>query len=138
MLGHAGRVFGGTKPQERADMGQRGATLGRAEGTDDPGRSWETLDDKIRAAITDICQGKIGKSLLRVSEDQRKGTKRLIRGRQLLRLAYQWYQTNEDLHQLYCITDLAKVELVNDDLESFENDWLKYLNNQMDFLYTKF
>jgi hypothetical protein len=93
------------------------------------GRSWESIDDKICAAMSENNEGELGKILFRKCEEMKSGRK-LIRGRQMLRLVYQFFQANENRRQVYGLKGLSSVHLKADDLESFSNIWLKVLNGQ--------
>ena len=99
-----------------------------------PGESedtpWESLDDKIRSAVSKLYEGKLGKFLLRKSEEMRRGGMTLIRGRQILRLICQWFQTNNSMRQVYGLKELSMVELQGDDLETFWSDWVRVLSGQ--------
>ena len=92
--------------------------------------TWESLDDKIRSAVSKLYEGKLGKFLLRKSEEMRRGGMTLIRGRQILRLICQWFQTNNSMRQVYGLKELSMVELQGDDLETFWSDWVRVLSGQ--------
>ena len=100
------------------------------------GKSWEPFDDKLRSAAMKCTEKganpELEKSLLRRSEEFRKEFKTLIRGMQLMRLIYQWYQANGEMKQVYGLKELSTVEFRNDDLEGFLNEWLRVLNGQRD------
>ena len=68
--------------------------------------------------------------LLRHAEEMKRGLKKLLRGRQMLCLAFKFYQTNENLQQVYGIKELANVQLKNDDLVEFHDTWMKVINGQ--------
>ena len=55
----------------------------------------ESLDDKLRAAITDVCAGELGKELNCAAEEEKVKYRRPLAGRQMLRLIYVYLQTNE-------------------------------------------
>ena len=96
------------------------------------GRSWEPFDDKLRVAVNKCAEGELSKTLLRKSEEYRKEFRKLIRGRQLMRIVYKYYQANGQMKQVYGLKELSNVELRNDDLEAFQNEWLRVLNGQRD------
>ena len=48
----------------------------------------ESLDDKLRAAITDVCAGELGKELNRAAKEVKVKFRRPLAGRQMLRLIY--------------------------------------------------
>ena len=96
----------------------------------DAGRGSQSLDDKLRAAITDVCAGELGKDLNRAAEEEKAKFRRPLAGRQMLRLIYVYFQTKQSLNQVYGLTNLMKVTYLGDkNMEQFYNSWLKVLNN---------
>ena len=90
----------------------------------------ESLDDKLRAAITDVCAGELGKELNRAAEEEKVKFRRPLAGRQMLRLIYVYFQTKQSLNQVYGLTNLMKVTYLGDkNMEQFYNSWLKVVNN---------
>ena len=94
------------------------------------GDSWEPLDDKIRSAISQHFEGDLGKYLLRKSEEKRRTEHQLLRGRQIMRLIANWFQTKSSIRQAYGLRELSMVELKEDDLEGFWMEWLKVMSGQ--------
>jgi hypothetical protein len=94
-----------------------------------PGRRWETLDDKIRSALSAQLTGELGREVTRAQGAERVNHKRPLRGRQMLRLVYGFYETKQSLSQVFGLTDLLKVQLQGDNLEAFLNSWLHVLDN---------
>jgi len=96
----------------------------------EPGSKNVSLDDKLRAAITDVCAGELGKELNRAAEDEKVKFRRPLAGRQMLRLIYVYFQTKQSLNQVYGLTNLMKVNYLGDkNMEQFYNSWLKVVNN---------
>ena len=94
-----------------------------------PGSRWETLDDKIRSAVSAQLTGELGREVTRAQGAERVQHKRPLRGRQMLRLVYGFYETKQSLSQVFGLTDLLRVHLVGDNLEAFINSWLHVLDN---------
>ena len=94
-----------------------------------PGRRWETLDDKIRSALSAQLTGELGREVTRAQGAERVNHKRPLRGRQMLRLVYGFYETKQSLSQVFSLTDLLKVQPQGDNLEAFLNSWLHVLDN---------
>jgi hypothetical protein len=94
-----------------------------------PGHRWETLDDKIRSAVSSQLQGELGREVTRAQNAERLTRKRPLCGRQVLRIVYEFYETKQSLSQVYGLTDLLRVHLQGDNLESFLNSWLHVLDN---------
>ena len=67
------------------------------------GRASESLDDKLRAAITDVCAGALGNELNRAAEEEKVKFRRPLAWRQMLRLIYVYFQTKQSLNQVYAL-----------------------------------
>ena len=72
------------------------------------GSMWETLDQKLAAAVMKICHDELlRKMALRAELEQKEA--RLAKGRQLLLMVYEHYKLNEELGAVYDINDLMAV-----------------------------
>ena len=90
------------------------------------GRESQSLDDELRAAITDLCAGELGKELNRPAEEEEVKFRRPLAGRQMLRLIYVYFQTKQSLNQVYGLTNLMKVTyLGGKNMEQFYKSWVQ-------------
>ena len=94
-------------------------------------KKFNTLDAKLSAALTEICNGELGRKVSLRTEEEAKVRKR-IRGRQILWIVYEEYRVNEEAGALRDITDLMKVTLKRDQckvdhLSTFMGNWFQVL-----------
>ena len=87
----------------------------------DPGK-FVTLDTKLLAALTKVAKGELARQILNFKETE-AGERRAVRGRQVLYLFHQHFKTNEEVGSLYSVEDLLKVNLLQDDLSTFIQNW---------------
>ena len=91
------------------------------EGLRDPGK-FLTLDTKLLSAISKVVKGELARQIVYYKEAEAAHA-RAVRGRQVLYMFEQYFETNEEVGALYSAEDLLKVSLVNDDLSSFIHTW---------------
>ena len=85
-------------------------------------RDSNTLDTQIAAACRALTNQRLIREIDVRSEQLQKESKRL-RGRQMLRLIYEMYRTGTRHDYYYNILDLSKLQLRNDDLLAFKQQW---------------
>ena len=69
------------------------------------GKKERVSDDKLRAAITDVCAGELGKELNRAAEEEKVKFRRPLAGSQMVRLIHVYFQTKQSLNQVYGLTN---------------------------------
>ena len=94
------------------------------------GRHFASMDDKLRSALSDEPKSDLAKEILRASELQRQQFRKPLKGRQVLRIVYEYYQTNKNLTQAYGLRDLMHIQLQSEDkLKGFLNSWMEMMAN---------
>ena len=85
------------------------------------------LDRRLSARLQMIATGELGRQITQKAEDALK-TGRAVRGRELLRMIFQYYQTNRTADAVYNLTDLQKVRIVKGNIEGFQSTWIMVLS----------
>ena len=102
------------------------ATLGELSDV----HGYRSLDAELAAAQSKVAKGEVARVFQRYTEML---SPKPIRGRQLLMLLHQHYQTNERAGAQWRSRDLSKIRLQGDaDLERFLNSWLQVLSSCAD------
>ena len=89
---------------------------------DVPGTGWISLDRKLAAALTSISHGEIGRELTQKSTIE-LNSNRIVRGRVLLALVFQYYASGTSGQVLYDMSHLQSLVMVDNNLEGFHNTW---------------
>jgi hypothetical protein len=89
--------------------------------------SFLTLDTKLGSAISEIAKGELGRRLTLTTEREDKEG-RNVTGRQLLKVVYEYYKTDESAGILYDVSDLMNVRIRGDNpgwkqLQDFRDSW---------------
>ena len=90
------------------------------------GRSFETLDIKMAAAIHKTLGGEFSKTVQVKEQRYVREKLRPLNGRQLLWMIYDYCRTNSTLNNLFKSTDLLTIDWRGDktsDMVAFRNDW---------------
>ena len=88
---------------------------------------FKSLDTKLSSAINDIARGELGRQITIATEKEAKEG-RLIKGRQLLLIIFEYFKLDEAAGSLYDLTDLMAVRMKGDNpsggqLEAFYSTW---------------
>ena len=78
------------------------------------GDKFMRMDAKLRTAITKVATGELGRELTQAASEEKDLNKRLLKGRQMLFLCYQFYEVSEDKSVTYNITDLTRLLWMGD------------------------
>ena len=86
-----------------------------------------TLDSKLGSAISDLAKGELGRRVTLATEKEDKDG-RNVTGRQLLKLVYDYYRTDEYTGIVYDVSDLMAIKMKSDNpnwkqLASFRDAW---------------
>jgi hypothetical protein len=86
-----------------------------------------TLDTKLGSALSDLAKGELGRRLTLATEKEDKEG-RNVTGRQLLKVVYDYYKTDEYSGVLYDVADLMEVKVKVDNpgwkqLQDFRDTW---------------
>ena len=89
--------------------------------------SFLTLDTKLGSSISEIAKGELGRRLTLTTEREDKEG-RNVTGRQLLKVVYEYYKTDESAGILYDVSDLMNVRIRGDNpgwkqLQDFRDSW---------------
>ena len=98
------------------------------------GSRFSDLDAKLLSAVTDKAHGELGREITQKIEEFAK-VGRMLRGRQALRMIYNYMKVSEQAGALFDISDLMNVRLQGDRLETFLHNWestLTGMKNQPD------
>ena len=93
----------------------------------EPQHRFAKLDKKLCAAMQRIVHGELGRTMTERVNIALK-TRRVVRGRELLRMVINYYQTNKTAEKVFRQADLMKLKMAdpaNGNLEKFINDWDK-------------
>ena len=86
-----------------------------------------TLDTKLGSAISEVAKGELGRRLTLATEwEDKEGNN--VTGRQLLKVVYEYYKTDESAGILYDLSDLMSVKIKGDNpgwrqLQDFRDTW---------------
>ena len=88
---------------------------------------FSTLDTKLGSALSDLAKGELGRRLTLATEKEDKDG-RNVTGRQLLKVVYDYYKTDEYSGVLYDVADLMEVKVKGDNpgwkqLQDFRDTW---------------
>ena len=86
-----------------------------------------TLDSKLGSAISDLAKGELGRRVTLATEREDKEG-RNVTGRQLLKVVYDFYKTDEFVGIVYDISDLTQIKIKGDNpgwrqLQAFRDTW---------------
>jgi hypothetical protein len=87
----------------------------------DPGE-FVSLDAKLASALTKLAKGELGREIVQQQELAAKSSK-MLKGRHILWMVYQYYAVSQDAGAMYSITELMSVRLNDDKLETFLHNW---------------
>ena len=74
---------------------------------------FSTLDSKLGSAISDMSKGELGRRIILATEREDKDG-RNVTGRQLLKIIYEFYKTDEYVGIVYDVSDLTQVKVKGD------------------------
>ena len=77
------------------------------------GSKYESLDQKLAAALASMVHTEISRLIVQASEMATQND-RVLRSRQALFIVYQYYATNASLGAAYSIVDLVNIEWMGD------------------------
>ena len=78
------------------------------------GAKFMRVDAKLRTAITKVADGELGRELTQAASEEKNLRRRLLKGRQMLFLCYQYYEISEDKAVTYTITGLTRLLWIGD------------------------
>ena len=78
------------------------------------GDKFMRMDAKLLTAISKVATGELGRELTQAASEEKDLHKRLLKGRQMLFLSYQYYEISEDKSVTYNITDLTRLIWLGD------------------------
>ena len=87
-----------------------------------PTAEFISLDAKLASALSKLTKGELGREVVQQQELAAKQCK-MLKGRQILWMIHQHFAISQDAGSLYNIADLMSVRLLNDEIESFLNNW---------------
>ena len=87
------------------------------------GRGFESLDQKLAAALSSMSHDEIGRHITQAAEEAAQNDE-ILRGRQALLIVYKHYAFNAHLGSAYSIVDLVNVTWKGDNnIERFLDEW---------------
>ncbi len=84
------------------------------------GDIFRSLDVKLASALQEHSVGNLGKQLTTVAEAMAMRGE-MVKGRQLLKMVYDFHRTDEDRGVLFNLSDLMKVQCQGDSFQSYES-----------------
>ncbi len=87
-----------------------------------PGFGWISLDRKIAAGATRVCQGEVGREITQVSTAMYNDNK-IVRGRVLLALVVRYYASGKSGQVLYDLHHLQSLKMKGGNIEGLHNAW---------------
>ena len=87
---------------------------------------FEVLDAKIASALNRIIHNTRFKKKVSLEEQKAQKEDRILRGRHIEFLIYEYFRVTGANDSAYHYTDLFTIFLVNDDIQEFDSNWTEF------------
>ena len=85
--------------------------------------NFEVLDARIASALNKIIHNSLFKRRVSLEEHKAQKEERVLRGRQIAYLIYDYFRVTGTLDSVENYTDLFTIALRNDDIQEFDSKW---------------
>ena len=89
----------------------------------DSGKTFQSVDRKLGAALSKIATGELGRRITQLQDQAMQNENRMVRGREILRLIFLYFATGKNAEVMFSLNDLQKITLKGDNIENFQNTW---------------